>query len=359
MRGLSDRGQSQLRAYYRGIRGTRGGSDTGLEALTDGGRAEFREALNDETITGRTLAQFRRGNSDRTWRELFDRDVCNSPCDPEFEVTYELAGKLDGLDVSDAKQLEQSLIEYRKTIGDDSEFTSPDDLLERLRELEEQDIDGLGKAINERKGGVQNIKGLDGETETVENLLDDGVDPDTIEMERDIGDGDLPDLSAIDSDKSNREILEDEFGFELKEVETSDTDIDVDVDGGVAYESKTNVGPGAAPYPGATDVVANDVISLRNKLRTLAASGEKKIVVVTRTESDIELSDGAKAELRASGEPGWDSLREMADDVESNSGSVFDQIRNSDEVSDDVADSLPQDVEIVFKKPSEVSNTND
>ncbi|WP_459193335.1 hypothetical protein [Halosimplex sp. J119] len=39
LRGLSERGRTQLRAYYRRIRGSGGsGDDTGLEALTDGGQ---------------------------------------------------------------------------------------------------------------------------------------------------------------------------------------------------------------------------------------------------------------------------------------------------------------------------------
>jgi len=48
LRDLNDRGQQQLRAYYRGIRGK--DEETDLEAMTDCGQHTFKETLENEKL---------------------------------------------------------------------------------------------------------------------------------------------------------------------------------------------------------------------------------------------------------------------------------------------------------------------
>jgi hypothetical protein len=183
LRGLNDRGQAQLRAYYRGIRGTTGLSNTGLDPLTVGGRAEFREALNDRAISGRVLAQFRRGTDDRTWRELFDRDVCNSPCESTIRSVYQYTKQPDGLSNDEAKDLLNAYAEADEvSIGPGSRGSAT--VQQRIDELADSDVDGVTDAMADISASTSGYKQIAGETEAARGILDgnDGIDGSDIEL---------------------------------------------------------------------------------------------------------------------------------------------------------------------------------
>lgn len=118
-------------------------------------------------------------------------------------------------------------------------------------------------------------------------------------MEDDLGESELPDTTTKED---TTETLENEFGYDVKDIDESDFDIDVNIDDGPAYESKTNVGPGAVPKgipgPNRSSRVANEVNELRKKIRTMAAAAEDEIIVVTRTDTEADFDQATKRNSR-------------------------------------------------------------
>ncbi len=276
LRGLSDRGRSQLRAYYRGIRGTRSDSDTGLDALTVGGRAEFREALNDETITGRVLAQFRRGNSDRTWRELFDRDVCNSPCESTIRSVYQYTkdsdevdelGDYDPLDNDKANKL---LNAYKKadqvSVGPGSDGSAK--VQQRIDDLASESVDGVTRSMRRVSTGLKGYKQVAGEVRIADNALgQDTVSGSDLKLSVDVPNSKVPD----DLSKSGSEIdvnLKSEITIKGETVDSP------------ALESK-NWNPDSYNEDFVENVLLRDV---RKKFAAQAASGQDELVLVTTSE---------------------------------------------------------------------------
>jgi len=114
LRDLNERGQAQLRAYYRGIRGRDG--DTGLEAMTDGGQDTLKNTLETRDIpnAGAQAAQLQRRLDTDEFQEVYDADLPddtrNSLLRAEREgdlsasETARAARSLDGSDNSDVRQ---------------------------------------------------------------------------------------------------------------------------------------------------------------------------------------------------------------------------------------------------------------
>ncbi|WP_135365872.1 hypothetical protein [Halosimplex halophilum] len=274
LRGLSDRGRSQLRAYYRGIRGTRGGSDTGLEVLTDGGRAEFREALNDRAISGRTLAQFRRGSSDRTWRELLDRDVCNSPCESTIRSVYQYTKDADGLDNDEAKDLLNAYAEADEvSIGPGSRGSAT--VQQRIDDLDGENVDGVVRSMRGVSAGKTGYKRIAGETRIADDALEQAtVSSGDVELSNDIPRSEVPDSLTKDSS---------EIDVDVK----SEITIDGDTVDSPAIESK-NLNPG--PYSESfIEQVWTERVSA--KFAAQAAAGEDEIVLVVPDEFKTRFGD--------------------------------------------------------------------
>jgi hypothetical protein len=139
--------------------------------LTDGGRVEFREALNDRAITGRTLAQFRRGSSDQTWRELLDRDVCNSPCESTIRSVYQYTKDADGLDNDEAKKLLNAYATADEvSVGPGSSGSAT--VQQRIDDLADSNVDGVTDAMADVSASTTGYKQIAGETEAARGLLD-------------------------------------------------------------------------------------------------------------------------------------------------------------------------------------------
>ncbi|WP_236039711.1 vWA domain-containing protein [Haloarcula salinisoli] len=73
LRGLNERGQRRLRAYYRGIRGKDG--ETDLDRLSGDSQTNFKNALEDVDGSGQTAAQLQRQLDSAEFNDVFSDDV--------------------------------------------------------------------------------------------------------------------------------------------------------------------------------------------------------------------------------------------------------------------------------------------
>ncbi|WP_436925777.1 hypothetical protein [Halosimplex amylolyticum] len=271
--GLSDAGRTQLRTYYRQIRGTEAESGTGLEPLTDGGRAEFQEALEDPAISGQTLAQFRRQTDDETWRELLDRDVCNSPCESTIRSVYQYTKDSDGLDPDEAKKL---LNAYGKadevSLGPGSSSSSA--VQEQIDELAENDVEGVTDAMADVSASKSGFKQIAGEVDAAKQIFSE---------DNEIGSADIEMQNVV---------------RDIQNAPNSKTEIDIDVDGDITVNGKKLESPSIEsknynPEEYSGFLVKKESRDLIDKFVTQSRSrvGKDSFVVVTTDEYLDKLKD--------------------------------------------------------------------
>ena len=286
--------------------------------------------------------------------DLLLADVCNSPCEAVIRDVYQFYKQTE-LSKSKAKDLLNGYGKYTESVNvENTEFSSLDEIQNRLRRLDRENINGLFETIRERgNDNVNNIKGLDGETKIVEDQLDGDVNSDRITMEDDLGESELPDTTTKES---TTETLENEFDYNIKDVDESDSDIDVNIDNAPAYESKTNIGPGSVPegIPGRSSSVADEINELRKKIQTMAVAGEDEIIVVTRTDTEADFNQATKRELSNDYGVEYDNFEDMSNKLEEDIELSLEEMRSSDKIEGD----LPEDVEITFKSYEEVTPKN-